>query len=136
MKKTNWEKLYVASSTDREALKANNKEFGHHYISIGYAADYGQPTHFWNSRYSITFQFTVNPSGEYAYDAYAYAGKVDCGIEYAAAAGKLITKVLATAEELAPNEPCPYKRFLVGLRGLGYRQPEFGGDGSEIINTH
>ena len=141
MKKTNWSKLYRAFEADAKTLKANGTEYGHHSIRIGYAYDYpgkakNEP-HFWSGSYSIEYQITVNPSGEFAHEAYAYAGKLDCRIEDAVAAGKLIAKVIAKAEELAPHEACPYKRFLVGLRGLGYRQPDFSNNGgSEIINTH
>ena len=139
--KTNWSKLYLTFEADRESLKANGKEYGHHSIRIGYAYDYPGKSqdepYFWSSSYSIDYQITANPSGEYAHEAYAYAGNLNCRIEDAAAAGKLIAKVTAKAEELAPNEPCPYKQFLVGLRGLGYRQPNLTNNGgSEIISTH
>ena len=138
--KTNWSKLYLAFEADRESLKANGKEYGHHSIRIGYAYDYPGKAkyepHFWTSDYSIEYQISVSPSGENLFETYAYAGELKCRMEHAVAAGKLIAKVNAKAEELAPNEPCPYKRFLVGLRGLGYRQPNFTNGGSEIIDTH
>jgi hypothetical protein len=138
--KTNWSKLYLAFEADRESLKANGKEYGHHSIRIGYAYDYpgkskNEP-HFWSASYSVNYQITASPNSELRFDAYAYSGELNCRIEDAVAAGKLIAKVNAKAEELAPNEPCPYKRFLVGLRGLGYRQPNLTNGGSEIIDTH
>ena len=137
--KTNWSKLYINHEADVEALKANGQEFGHPIITIGHAYDYpgkakNEP-HFWTSDYSINYQITVNPTPEFP-RTYAYAGELQCRMENAVAAGKLIAKVTAKAEELAPHEPCPYKRFLVGLRGLGYRKPNISsGPGSEIIST-
>ena len=137
--KTNWSKLYINHEADVEALKANGQEFGHHVINIGYAYDYpGRPSsdpHFWSGTYSINYQITVNPTSEFPYP-FAYAGELKCRMEHAVAAGKLIAKVNAKAEELAPHETCPYKRFLVGLRGLGYRKPNISSrHGSEIIST-
>ena len=136
MARINWNKLYLAHSPNLETLKANRQEYGHPRINIGYAYDYPSrdEPHFWSGCYSIEFQVTVNPKEEF--EAFAYAGKLDCDLKYAAIAGKLIGKVYAKAEELAPSERCPYKRFLVGLRGLGYRQPTFSSNGgSEITGT-
>ena len=137
--KTNWSKLYLAYEADRESLKGNGMKYGHHSIRIGSAYDYpGKPKnepHFWSSDYSIDYQITVNPTPEFPYP-FAYAGELKCRMEHAVAAGKLIAKVNAKAEELAPHETCPYKRFLVGLRGLGYRKPNISSrHGSEIIST-
>ena len=126
--------LYVAVRPDVEELKKKGAAYAHPRIQVGHG--YGNDGQdYFNADFTVEFQVNLqaDSAGVLTNGGHAYAGTLESiNLEAVLAAAKVIQRVNAKAELLAAGQPDQYFRFIVGLRGAGYKEAVMTMDHSKI----
>ena len=114
--------LYVAHRPDVEELTKKGAAYAHPWIRVGHGYGDDAPDYFWQE-FTVEFQINLKASGDGVLTGHAYGGHLpNINLEEVLAAVKVIQRVNAKAELLAAGQPDQYFRFVVGLRGAGYKE--------------
>jgi hypothetical protein len=125
--------LYVVMRPDLEALKRQGHEFAHPRVLVGNR--YGDAgVDYFSSAFTVEFQVTLKPDsdGKLTNDGLAYGGSVDLRLDQVVEVGKVVARVKAKAEALAPDQGDAFQAFIVGLRGCGYKEAVMTTDFSHV----
>jgi hypothetical protein len=125
--------LYVVQRPDLEALKRQGQEFAHPRVQVGHR--YGDNgVDYFSSAFTVEFQVTLKPDsdGKLTNDGLAYGGSVDLRLDQVIEASKIVARVEAKALALAPDQRDQFHRFIVGLRGCGYKEAVMTTDFSRV----
>jgi hypothetical protein len=125
--------LYVVMRPDLEALKRQGQEYAHPRVQVGHR--YGDNgVDYFSSAFTVVFQITLKPDsdGEFTNNGRAYGGSVDLRLDQVVEVGKIIARVQAKALALAPDQRDQFHRFIVGLRGGGYKEAVMTTDFSRV----
>jgi hypothetical protein len=118
---------------DLEALKRQGHEFAHPRVQVGNR--YGDAgVDYFSSAFTVEFQVTLKPAtdGTFTNDGLAYGGSVDLRLDQVVEVGKVVARVEAKALALAPDQRDAFHRFIVGLRGCGFREAVMTTDFSRV----
>jgi hypothetical protein len=115
--------LYVAMRPDLEALKRQGQEFAHPRVQVGHRFGDAGVDYFY-SAFTVEFQITLKPDsdGKLTQNGHAYGGSVDLRLDQVVEASKIVARVKAKAQALAPDQDDAFQAFIVGLRGCGYKE--------------
>jgi hypothetical protein len=125
--------LYVVMRPDLDSLKRQGQEFAHPRVLVGNR--YGDAgVDYFSSAFTVEFQVTLKPAtdGTFTNDGHAYGGSVDLRLDQVVEVGKVVARVEAKALALAPDQRDQFHRFIVGLRGCGYKEAVMTTDFSRV----
>jgi hypothetical protein len=125
--------LYVVHRPDLEALKKQGQEFAHPRVQVGHRFGDDGVDYFY-SEFVVEFQVTLKPDsdGKVTNNGLAYGGSVDLRLDQVVAASKVVARVEAKALAMAPDQRDEFHRFIVGLRGCGYKEAVMTTDFSHV----
>jgi hypothetical protein len=125
--------LYVVQRPDLEALKRQGQEYAHPRVQVGHRYGDNGVDYFW-SEFMVEFQVSLKPDsdGELTNSGRAYGGSTELRLGQVAEAGKVLARVKAKTEALAPDQGDAFQAFIVGLRGCGYKEAVMTTDFSRI----
>ena len=125
--------LYVVQRPDLEALKRQGQEFAHPRVQVGHRYGDNGVDYFY-SAFMVEFQVTLKPAtdGTFTNDGHAYGGGVDLRLDQVVEVGKVLARVEAKALALAPDQRDQFDKFIVGLRGCGYKEAVMTTDFSHV----
>ena len=124
--------LYVAVRPDVEELTKKGAEYAHPRIQVGHGYGHDAPEYF-NVDFTVEFQINLKADGAGVLTGLAYGGHLQyINLEDMLPAVKVIQRVNAKAELLAAGQPDQYYRFIVGLRGAGFKEAVMRTDRSGI----
>jgi hypothetical protein len=125
--------LYVVQRPDLEALKRQGHEYAHPRVMVGNR--YGDSgVDYFSTAFTVEFQVSLKPAADdtATKDGHAYGGSVDLRLDQVVEVGKVVARVEAKALALAPDQRDEFHRFIVGLRGCGFREAVMTTDFSRV----
>jgi hypothetical protein len=125
--------LYVVQRPDLEALKRQGQEFAHPRVQVGHRFGDNGVDYFY-SAFMVEFQVSLKPDsdGKLTNNGLTYGGSVDLRLDQVVEVGKVVARVQAKALALAPDQRDEFHRFIVGLRGCGYKEAIMSTDYSHV----
>ena len=117
------QQLYVVMRADPETLKRQGQEFAHSRVQVGHRFGDDSVDYFY-SEFTVEFQVTLklDSDGKLTNNGLTYGGRVDLRLDQVVEVGKVVARIQAKALALAPDQRDEFHRFIVGLRGCGYKE--------------